>query len=122
MDLISQLSRQHRIPFDRSISEHRYDDHRFREEIGFYKGHQNLKKNSYHIQGTISIRFLCADNSLIINLSLVSHMFHFPLSSKDSSHYAMQSDRANDLSLKSLQPNRMDQKVGDTMEPPPPRR
>lgn len=71
MAFISQVSRQHRKPLDRSISEHKHEDHRFPEDFLFYKG-QNLRKeniNSYH-QGTY---VSSADNSVIINLSRLTH-------------------------------------------------
>lgn len=62
MDFAAQFSRQYRRPYERSISERRFEDHRFPSE---FKGQLDLRKensNSYH-QG----KFL-----LIIALSLIS--------------------------------------------------
>lgn len=86
MDLVVHYNRQYRIPFDRSISEHRLPDHNFPNDFSTTKGHRDyqLRKetiNSYH-QGIIYVHWLLAavDDNVINNLSFVlfSHMF-FPL-------------------------------------------
>lgn len=69
MDTFAQYSRQYRRPYERSISERRFEEHRFPSQCH----HLNLRKensNSYH-QGN----FL-----LIIALSLISRarLTHVP--------------------------------------------
>lgn len=49
MSFITQLSRQARKPFERSISERKYDEHRPSEE--FYKGQEILRKENNCYQG-----------------------------------------------------------------------
>lgn len=118
MDL-AQFGR-HRKTFERSISECKLGaDHRLPAEFCS----RNLRKdsnNSYH-QGTCTFLF-----ALIIALSLislVSHAFHFPRPSSDSSHYEMDCDRANDLRVnKSLAMNGTGPKIKEEELPLPPRR
>lgn len=106
---------------DRSIGEHKHEDHRFPEDLLFYKG-QNLRKeniNSYH-QGT----YVSRADSLIINLSRLTHASFSSLSS-DSSHFEMDCDRAKDLRVvnKTLETNGTCHKIKQEMQqPPPPRR
>lgn len=89
MDLMAHFGRLPRKPIERSISEHKFEDHRFQKEFQFQKGISS-QENSYQ-QGTF---FKLIALSLI---SFVSHMFHFPYSLTDSSCFEMDCDRAKDL-------------------------
>lgn len=87
MDLVINYNRQYRIPFDRSISEHRLPDHSLSSDFSSTKGHRDyqLRKetiNSYH-QGIIYVHWCLAAavDNVINNLHFAyfSHMFfsHF---------------------------------------------
>jgi hypothetical protein len=111
MDLVVHYNRQYRIPFDRSISEHRLPDHSFPRDFSTNKGHRDyqLRKetiNSYH-QGIIYVHWLfaAADDNVINNLSftLFSHMFFISFSYRSDSHNNSSNvefgDKAKDLRI-----------------------
>lgn len=109
MDLIAHYNRQSRKPFERSISEHKFEDHRFHEQFPLEKG--RIQENSYQQGMLIAL-------SLIF---LVSHMFHFPYSSLDSSRFEM--DCAKDLRVnKESLANGSSHKIKEEIPLPPQRR